>query len=218
MVRVVVKRDGARVPFNRRKIIDAVTAAMNRANQYDPEIARRISEDIEAISDEVLEVEEIQDLVESALMDFKLNTTAREYITYRDKRTKERERNSTINKQIEAVLNGTNVQNSNANVDELSYSGKKAESSNIMHKQISLDAFMRPEVAQAHRESRIYIHDLSEYDIGSHNCLFADVGHLLSNGFCTRNGDVRPANSFSTACQLVAVIFQCQSQVRMCLA
>lgn len=77
-----------------------------------------------------------------------------------------------------------------------------------------MNVFVRPEVAQAHRESRIYLHDLSEYDIGDHNCLFADLGRLLHNGFATRNGDVRPANSFSTACQLIAVIFQIQSQVQ----
>ena len=44
--------------------------------------------------------------------------------------------------------------------------------------------------------------------------LFADIGRLLSHGFSTRNGDVRPANSLSTACQLIAVIFQVQSQVQ----
>lgn len=77
-----------------------------------------------------------------------------------------------------------------------------------------MNVFIRPQVAQAHRESRIYLHDLSEYDIGSHNCLFADLQRLLNNGFFTRNGDVRPANSFSTACQLIAVIFQIQSQVQ----
>ena len=55
---------------------------------------------------------------------------------------------------------------------------------------------------------------MSSYPIGDHNCLFADIPRLLANGFKTRNGDVRPANSFSTACQLVAVIFQVQSQIQ----
>ena len=187
---------------------------MERAGQNSPDVVERIADEIANSPAELLEVEQIQDMVEMKLMKSSLKQTAKEYITYREKRSQDRERNSKINRQIESVICGTNVQNSNANVDEVSFSGKKFESANILHKNISLNAFMRPEVARAHRESRIYIHDLSEYDIGDHNCLFADLERLLSQGFSTRNGDVRAANSFSTACQLVAVIFQCQSQVQ----
>lgn len=214
MVTEIKKRDGRIEPFNRRKIIEAIGHAMERAGQNSPDVVERIADEIANSPAELLEVEQIQDMVEMKLMKSSLKQTAKEYITYREKRSQDRERNSKINRQIESVICGTNVQNSNANVDEVSFSGKKFESANILHKNISLNAFMRPEVARAHRESRIYIHDLSEYDIGDHNCLFADLERLLSQGFSTRNGDVRAANSFSTACQLVAVIFQCQSQVQ----
>ena len=46
------------------------------------------------------------------------------------------------------------------------------------------------------------------------NCLFVDFKKLFTDGFVTRNGDIRPPSTFSTACQQVAVIFQCQSQVQ----
>lgn len=214
MVTEIKKRDGRIEPFNKQKIIDAITCAMKRAGQNSPDIVERIADEIASSQAELLEVEQIQDMVEMKLMKSPLKQTAKEYITYREKRSQDRARNSKINRQIEDVICGTNVQNSNANIDEISFSGKKFESANILHKNIALNAFMRPEVARAYKESRIYLHDLSEYDIGSHNCLFADLKTLLGNGFSTRNGDVRPANSFSTACQLVAVIFQCQSQVQ----
>lgn len=214
MVTEIKKRDGRIEPFKKSKIVNAICQAMQRAGQSDIAAVNRIADEIENMSADRLEVEQIQDIVEMKLMKTSLKPTAKEYITYREKRSRERERNSRINRQIERVICGTNIQNSNANVDEKSFSGKKFESANILHKTISLDAFMRPEVARAHRESRIYIHDLSEYDIGSHNCLFVDLQNLLNNGFSTRNGDVRSANSFSTACQLVAVIFQCQSQIQ----
>lgn len=214
MVSQIKKRDGRVQPFCKQKIVDAICQAMSRAGQDDMDAVRRIAEEISKSPDEQLTVEQIQDMVEMKLMKTSLKPTAKEYITYREKRSQERDRNTVINKQIEDVISGNNKQNSNANIDESSFSGKKFESANILHKNISLNVYMRPETARAHRESRIYIHDLSEYDIGDHNCLFADLQNLLNHGFCTRNGDVRPANSFSTACQLVAVIFQCQSQVQ----
>ena len=62
-----------------------------------------------------------------------------------------------------------------------------------------------------HENNEIYIHDLSSYFVGSHNCLSIPFDDLLAKGFNTRQTDVRPANSVSTAFQLVAVIFQLQS-------
>ena len=218
MVTSIKKRDGRIEPFDRSKIVNAVCKAMECAGQNNILVVNSIADEIEALDSEILTVEQVQDLVELKLMKSVLTPTAQEYIRYRNQRTTERARNSRINRQIEDVICGSNVQNSNANVDEMSFSGKKFESANILHKNIALDVFIRPEVAKAHREHRIYLHDLSEYAIGDHNCLFADLARLLNNGFSTRNGDVRAANSFSTACQLVAVIFQCQSQVHyLCL-
>jgi ribonucleoside-triphosphate reductase len=62
-----------------------------------------------------------------------------------------------------------------------------------------------------HEENMIYIHDLDNYAVGSHNCLTIPFDKLLAEGFNTRQTDVRPAQSVSTAFQLVAVIFQLQS-------
>ena len=64
----------------------------------------------------------------------------------------------------------------------------------------------------AHKNMECYQHDLEKTAIGEHNCLNVDQAHLLLNGFNTRNGGVRGARSVSTAMQLVAVIFQAQSQ------
>ena len=59
--------------------------------------------------------------------------------------------------------------------------------------------------------NEIYIHDLNSYAVGCHNCLSIPFDKLLAEGFNTRQTDVRPAQSVSTAFQLVAVIFQLQS-------
>lgn len=214
MIEKVQKRDGRTELFNKSKIKNAICKAMERSGQYNIAVADRIVEKIASANATILDVEKIQDMVEYELMKSTLKQTAKEYITYREKRNQERQRNNIINKQIEDILLCKNIQNQNANVDERSFGGRKFESANVLHKNIALNVFIRPEVAQAHKDGRIYIHDLSEYDIGSHNCLFCDLQRLLNEGFSTRNGDVRPANSFSTACQLIAVIFQIQSQVQ----
>lgn len=216
MITEIKKRDGRTEPFDTAKIVNAISKAMEQTGEMEPDVALRIANKISntnAVSG-TAGVEQIQDMVEDGLMASRCKQTAKAYIKYREQRNRERQRNNDLNKKIEDVLLCNNIQNQNANVDEHSFGGRKFESANILHKDIALNVFIRPEVAQAHRESRIYIHDLSEYDIGSHNCLFADLQRLLSSGFSTRNGDVRPANSFATACQLVAVIFQVQSQVQ----
>lgn len=214
MISEIRKRDGRIEPFDQQKIVNAIMKAMCQAEETEPDVAERIAARIANSNLPSADVEWVQDMVENGLMSSRCKKTAKEYIKYREKRNQERQRNNDLNKRIEDILLCSNVQNQNANVDEYSFGGRKFESANVLHKDIALNAFIRPEVAQAHRESRIYIHDLSEYDIGDHNCLFADIQRLLANGFFTRNGDVRPANSFATACQLIAVIFQVQSQVQ----
>ena len=216
MIKEIKKRDGRIEPFDSSKIVNAIMKAMVQVDEVHEDVAQRIANKIASSAQlpDIMDVERIQDMVEDGLMGSRCKKTAKAYIKYRESRNQERQKNNSLNKQIEDILLCNNVQNQNANVDEYSFGGRKFESANVLHKSIALDVFIRPEVAQAHREHRIYLHDLSEYDIGSHNCLFADLQRLLNNGFSTRNGDVRPANSFSTACQLIAVIFQIQSQVQ----
>lgn len=215
MISEIKKRDGRIEPFDKAKVFIAVMRAMNDVDERDEEVAERIASKVAQLSIEgPVDVERIQDIVEDNLMASRCKKTAKAYIKYREQRSRDRQKNSQLNKQIEDILLCNNTQNSNANVDEFSFGGRKFESANVLHKSIALDAFIRPEVAQAHRELRLYVHDLSEYDIGDHNCLFANMQRLLAKGFSTRNGDVRPAGSFATACQLYAVIFQVQSQVQ----
>lgn len=122
--------------------------------------------------------------------------------------------NEEIKEQIENILNCSNVQNSNANVDEYSFGGRKFEAAGKILKDIAMEQYIEKDVAQAFRDNRIYIHDMDNYATGMHNCLFIDFKKLFTDGFSTRNGDVRPPKSISTAMQQVAVIFQCQSQVQ----
>lgn len=214
-IKKIEKRDGSIVDFNKDKITNAILKAMKSVNMVDEKEASNVTtqvvKEVNKANKSIPGVEDIQDIVEEKLMK-KLPKVAKEYITYRNQRNIIRNRKSSTMINIKKILSCSNVQNSNANIDEYSFGGRKNESANIIQKEIALNDLIDPEITEAYNEGRLYIHDLSEYTIGEHNCLFADIPRLLGNGFEARNGDVRPASCFSTACQLLAVIFQIQSQ------
>ena len=97
-----------------------------------------------------------------------------------------------------SILNCSNIQNANANVDEYSFSGRKFECAGLTLKKLALEKLIDKEVAKAFNDNYIYIHDMDNYATGNHNCLFIDFKKLFTDGFATRNGDVRPPKSIST--------------------
>ena len=112
---------------------------------------------------------------------------------------------------VEEKLLGKKIDNQNAYVDEASFGGRIGEMSRVVSKRYALDYCMSKMARENHENNEIYIHDLDSYAVGMHNCLSIPFDDLLANGFNTRQTDVRPAQSISTAFQLVAVIFQIQS-------
>lgn len=221
MVRAVIKRDGRENPFNSEKIYVAVMKAFNEREKKDgnaiPEkedIAKQIAKEISESSKDKMTVEEIQDIVETKLMKSSRPEVAKDYILYRDKRTVVRDRKNKLVQKVMVRAKSQINEHSNANVDEESFSGREKEASADIGKTIALEyEGLSEEVAKAHKIMLIYQHDLEKAIYGVHNCLNLYFQEIFKNGFKTRNGDVRPPTSFSTACQLVAVAFQCQSQV-----
>lgn len=213
---LVTKRDGRQVVFDPHKIEVAITKAYWEEEYFPTHPihphAHEIAEKIQNM-DKNLTVEGIQDIVERELMLVDPDT-AKKYILYRNKRSKAREQRGKIFEAMRRRLDAVAVQNSNANVDERSFSGREKEASADIQKIYALENVLSEEVSNAHRNMIIYQHDLEKTPIGEHNCLNIDFKKLFEEGFETRNGDIRPPSSFSTACQQVAVIFQCQSQVQ----
>jgi ribonucleoside-triphosphate reductase len=104
------------------------------------------------------------------------------------------------------------VQNQNANVDEHSFDGRMGEASSFVNKKIALDGYMSRKSRKNHLNNEVYIHDLDAYVSGKHNCLTEPIDLLFAKGFVTRQADVRSPGSVATALQLLAVVFQLQSQ------
>ena len=214
---IVVKRDGKEVPYNRDKIICAINKALlemdgNLGSDY---ISKNVATSIEnyfaAHSVECITVEEIQDLVEWNLINGPRSDLAKSYIRYRYKKEMARNRYKELMDTIGEKLSASNVQNQNANVDEHSFGGRMGEMNSAVARKYALDHIVSHMAKENHLNNMIYIHDLDHYAVGSHNCLSIPFDDLLAKGFNTRQTDVRPAQSVSTAFQLVAVIFQLQS-------
>lgn len=210
----VIKRDGRKVGFDRDKVYNAILKAFEEVDKViTPDAKRRatvITNHVESL-DRNLNVEKIQDIVEAQLMCGNRKDVAKAYILYRANRTKHREQNMKLMKDISAKLVASDVKNQNANVDERSFGGRIGEASDTVLKQYALDNCMSDMSKQNHLSNEVYIHDLNSYAVGMHNCLTIPFDKLLASGFNTRQTDVRPANSVNTAFQLVAVLFQLQS-------
>lgn len=210
----VIKRDGRKELFDKEKIVRAVELSFedveNEISEKAHLKAREIANYVSNIEKD-LSVEEIQDIVEEKLMASNYKNIARNFITYRYERTKERERNSQFMRDVSEKLAASNVQNQNANVDEHSFGGRMGEARNSLMKKIALDYIVSDMSRENHLNNEIYIHDLDSYAVGMHNCLTIPFDKLLKEGFNTRQTDVRPARSINTAFQLVAVLFQLQS-------
>lgn len=209
----IVKRSGKVEKMSKTKIFDSICNANSCVESKD----RLTQKQIKSISDSIfaycstleedsIDIDVLEDLIERKIMEHSGYEVAKRYITYRYE--KERVRNS---KSITEKLTAANVQNQNANVDEFSFGGRIGETASFITKQYALEHLVSKKAKHNHNNNEIYIHDLDSYAVGMHNCLSIPFDKLLKEGFNTRQCDVRPAGSISTAFQLVAVLFQIQS-------
>ena len=213
----VIKRDGSKVEFDVDKIKNAILLAnfeISGNQRLSMSDIDNISKDIEAYCKSkrrAQSVETIQTQIELALMKKGAFELATRYIEYRTEHKQIRDAYSTLMEGVESKLGAKNVQNQNANLDEQSFGGRIGEASEYVNKQFALNYCMSDMAKNNHLNNEIYIHDLGHYVVGDHNCLSIPFDDLLAKGFKTRQVDIRPAGSLSTAMQLVAVIFQLQS-------
>lgn len=212
----VIKRDGRVKDWNIGYIINAINKAYNEVYGRDVscvELAVEIEKRVFSLGEPSIKIEKIQDIVLNVLKEHDKKVYLA-YKDYREKRNLTRTAQSKRRAFYQNVLQCSNLTNDNANVDQMSFSGRKYRLADYEQQEYAKGELISEEGNKAIKDGLLYYHDLSSYPIGEFNCSFPRIHYLLSNGFKTRNSDVRPANSFSTACQLLAVIFQVQSQVQ----
>lgn len=209
----VKKRNGTVEDFDPQKIFSAVEKAY-KACGYEgigESCKLQLNGLIELYSYSVKEVEDIeniQDNIETILMDTD-GDVAKAFILYRGERA--RQRSEKLFTTIASKLRAESIDNQNANVDEHSFGGRMGEATRVVTKEYALNNCMSKMAKNNHLNNEIYVHDLDSYAVGMHNCLSVPLDDLLANGFTTRQISIRPAGSVNTAFQLVAVLFQLQS-------
>lgn len=217
MANTVIKRDKKEVEFDESKILKAINKANGSVDEENKLSEDKIQLVVEKVTrfvkkqDKPVSVEEIQNKTEEELVKQKAYFISKNYIKYRFFKEMSRDKYKTLMKGVKEKLLAENIQNQNANVDELSFGGRTGEASDLVAKRYALDYLVSPMARENHFKNEIYIHDLNSYSVGCSNCLSLPFDHLLKNGFNTRQTDVRPAQSVNTACQLIAVLFQLQS-------
>ena len=205
----VEKRDGRIVEFDKSKIENALKKSGVISEK---DLSRLLCIIGVKLGDrDVVTVSNIQKEVETTLMQEGYYDIARDYISYRYLHDIAREKYAKLTETIKEKIFASNVENSNANMDEKSFGGRKGEMANAILKEFALNNCMSKMARDNHINNEIYQHDLDSYALGLQNCLSIPIDKLFKNGFTTRQVDIRPAQSINTAFQLLAVIFQVQS-------
>ena len=182
----VKKNNGKLQDFDKYKIEYSINAAAKQANEPIKDlivkrIANSIEEDLLSENTPVIEADELAKLVENKLMQSKYKDTAWHYITYHYDRQQERLYNTELIKSFKKKLSGTNIENSNANCDERSFSGRMNEAATVLLKDDALHNMTRL-FRKNHEENLIYIHDLNSYSSGQHNCFDSATEFITNQG------------------------------------
>ena len=217
----VIKRNGEEVAFDLEKIINAIKGAnkdvdkLHRMNEYQimavaDNVAKKIEESTHAVN-----VEDIQDMVETGIMELRGYEVAQKYVRYRYKRELMRKTNTTDNG-ILALLEHMNeeVNQENSNKNPVINSTQRDYMAGEVSKDLSRRVLLPEEVVRAHEAGIIHFHDSDYFAQHMHNCDLVNLEDMLQNGTVISGTLIERPHSFSTACniatQIIAQVASCQ--------
>lgn len=209
----IIKRNGSEAVFDITKIIAAIT----KANKVVPDAQRLTKQQIIEISDHVQEVcyarghamnvEEIQDIVENAIMATGAYEVARRYITYRYVQSLKRTHNTTDDKILSLIeCNNEEVKQENSNKNPTVNSVQRDYMAGEVSKDLTMRMLLPPEIVKAHEEGIIHFHDADYYAQHMHNCDLVNLDDMLQNGTVISGTLIEKPHSFSTACNIATQI------------
>ena len=209
----IIKRNGSEAVFDITKIIAAVT----KANNVVPESQRLTNHQIIELADKVqatclnrghaMNVEEIQDIVEDAIMATGAYEVARKYITYRYVQSLKRTHNTTDDRILSLIeCNNEEVKQENSNKNPTVNSVQRDYMAGEVSKDLTMRMLLPPEVVKAHEEGIIHFHDADYYAQHMHNCDLVNLDDMLQNGTVISGTLIEKPHSFSTACNIATQI------------
>ena len=205
----IIKRSGAEVTFDLKKIIAAISKANDSVKEEEKLTENEIDEIAEIVADHCAQmkrspsVEEIQDMVENQLMKHRAYTISRNYITYRYKRALVRKSNST-DEQILSLLecNNEEVKQENSNKNPTVNSVQRDYMAGEVSKDITKRFLLPPDIVDAHEQGIIHFHDADYFAQHMHNCCLVNLEDMLQNGTVVSETMIDTPKSFSTACNI----------------
>ena len=209
----IIKRSGAEEEFSIAKILAAVTKANQTVEFKNALTAQQIEAIGEYVSgickalDRALSVEEIQDIVETRIMQAGAFEVAKKYITYRYMRNLIRQANTTDN-QIMSLLecNNEEVKQENSNKNPTINSVQRDYMAGEVSKDITRRLLLPPEIVEAHDQGLIHFHDMDYFAQHMHNCDLVNLEDMLQNGTVISGTLIEKPHSFSTACNIATQI------------
>ena len=209
----VIKRNGEEVSFDLDKIVNAIRAAnrevdkLHQMNEYQVmAIADTIAQKVQEMRHAV-HVEDIQDMVETGIMEMRGYEVAQKYVRYRYKRELTRKSNTTDNG-ILALIEHLNeeVNQENSNKNPVINSTQRDYMAGEVSKDLSRRVLLPEEVVQAHEEGIIHFHDSDYFAQKEHNCDLINLEDMLQNGTVISETMIEKPHSFSTACNVATQI------------
>lgn len=209
-----IKRNGQEVEFNNDKIRKAITSANNNID----ELSKRLSdEQIEKITNDVtakcenmgraVGVEEIQDMVEFAIMGEGKFDVAKHYITYRYDRQLARQKNTTDDKVFSLIdCQNEEIKQENSNKNPTINSVQRDYMAGEMSKDLTKRFLLPEDIWNAHEEGLIHFHDADYFAQRMHNCDLVNLEDMLQNGTVISGTKIDKPHSFSTACNIATQI------------
>ena len=209
----IIKRNGAEVIFDASKIENAITKANNASEEsvrMTPLQIKRITQSVQISCEELgrsASVEEIQDLVEKAIMAHGAFEVAKRYITYRYTRSLLRQANTTDDRILSLIeCNNEEVKQENANKNPTINAVQRDYMAGEVSKDITSRILLPKEIVDAHNAGIIHFHDSDYYAQHMHNCDLVNLEDMLQNGTVISGTLIEKPHSFSTACNIATQI------------
>lgn len=209
----VIKRNGEEVQFDSGKIVNAVNAAnmgtepIHRLNEYQVQaIADTVEGKIQEMT-HIAHVEDIQDMVETGIMEMRGYEVAQKYVRYRYKRELTRKSNTTDNGILALIehLNET-VNQENSNKNPVINSTQRDYMAGEVSKDLTMRVLLPEEIVKAHEDGIIHFHDSDYYAQKEHNCDLINLEDMLQNGTVISETMIEKPHSFFTACNVTTQI------------
>ena len=209
----VIKRNGEEVDFRLEKIVNAIKKAneevdnIHKMNDFQIiAIAEKIAQQAEGFTHAV-NVEDIQDMVETGIMEMRGYEVAQKYVRYRYKRELTRKSNTTDNG-ILALIDHMNeeVKQENSNKNPVINSTQRDYMAGEVSKDLTKRVLLPEEIVRAHEEGIIHFHDMDYFAQKEHNCDLINLEDMLQNGTVISETMIEKPHSFFTACNVTTQI------------